>query len=85
MIGLHMLMDPQQVKQSYLRSLTFALLVSEIFDGLWLWLRFEEWYEDKDENGMKQVILVLVIAMLFYKIIVFFVLWKASLNFKKFV
>ena len=51
-IGLHLFLDPQQIKQSYLRALVFALPVSEIIDIIWLYDKAEEFWEDKDENGM---------------------------------
>jgi len=45
----------------------------------------DEYWQDKEEGGMSQVILMTVYFMLFYKLILFLVMWKASLNFQKFV
>ena len=85
LVGLMLFLDPQSIKQSYLRALTFMMPVSLIYDLIWLWWKSEEFWEDQDEAGMDQVILGLVYALVFFKVILFFVLWKSSLNFKKFV
>ena len=63
----------------------FSLPVSEVYDVIWLWQKAVEFWEDEDENGMNQLILICVVFMLLFKVIVFAVMWKASLNFKKFL
>ena len=73
------------MKQSYLRLLTFILPISEIYDILWLVKKSGEYWNDTSEGGMSQVVLMTVFMLVFYKIMLFFVMWKASLNFKKFV
>ena len=40
---------------------------------------------DEVEGGVVQLVLVAVYAMFIYKLLLFCVMWKASLNFKKFV
>jgi len=62
-----------------------ALPLSELYDLIWLLKKSDEFWGDKDEGGMDQVILVLVFMMFFYKILLFLIMWKASLNFQKFV
>lgn len=59
--------------------------LTEIYDLVWIIEKSEEYWEDSSENGMAQVILVAVYMMFVFKIILFFVLWKASINFEKFV
>ena len=85
LVGLMLFLDPQSIKQSYLRALTFTMPVSLIYDLIWLCWKSEEFWEDQDEAGMDQVILGLIYALVFFKVILFFVLWKSSLNFRKFV
>lgn len=62
-----------------------SIALTEIIDIFWLIEKAEEYWDDKTEGGMSQVILMFVVALFFFKIILFFVMWKASLNFKKFV
>ena len=76
-----MLMDPQLIKYSYLRLLTFSIPVSLIYDLVWLFSKSDEYWSDESENGMTQVILVLIFIVFFYKIFLFGFMWKASLNF----
>ena len=83
--GLFMLLDPQHIKASYLRLLVLAIPVTELYDIIWLFHKFTEYYDNKTEGGMTQLILFAVIIMFFYKIILGVFLWKASLNFQKFV
>lgn len=84
-MGLFLFLDPQQIKQSYLRLLVYVMPLSELYDCFWLYEKSDEYYEDQSENGMEQVILLAVVFLIFYKIILMVVLWKASLNFEKFV
>ena len=79
------MLDPQQLKASYLRILVFGLPLTEIYDLFWIWHKSSEYWNNKTEGGMTQVILVLVWLMFVYKIFLFIIMWKASLNFQKFV
>jgi|DEB0MinimDraft_12_1074336.scaffolds.fasta_scaffold54845_2 hypothetical protein len=36
-MGLFMFLDPQQMKQSYLRMLVYVLPVSQVYDAVWLY------------------------------------------------
>jgi len=84
-MGLFMFLDPQQMKQSYLRMLVYILPVSEIYDGIWLYQKTSEYWNWQGEGGMSQLILLLVYMMLIYKVFLFIIMWKASLNYQKFV
>jgi len=79
--GLFILLDPQHIKTSYLRLLVLAIPVSQIYDLLWLFHKSTEYWDNKTEGGMDQLILLMVILMFFYKIILGLFMWKASLNF----
>ena len=59
--------------------------LSSFYDIFWIMEKSDEYWQDKEEGGMSQVILMTVYFMLFYKLILFLVMWKASLNFQKFV
>ena len=59
--------------------------VSSIYDIFWVVEKSSEYWDDFSEGGLAQVILLTVYFMLFYKFILFLVMWKASLNFQKFV
>ena len=52
-MGLFLLLDPQQIKQSYLRLLVATIPLSELYDALWLYERSDEYYENQSENGME--------------------------------
>lgn len=84
-LGLFMMLDPQQIKQSYLRLLVWAIMPSFIYDWFWIFHKHTEYWNDRSEGGMAQMILILVYFLMFYKFLMFLILWKASLNFKKFV
>ena len=84
-VGLFLLHDPQSVKQSYLRLLTLALPVSMIYDIIWLVQKTTEYWIDESEGGLAQVILGFVYFILLFKIVLTIVMWKASINFKRFV
>ena len=51
-MGLHLFLDPQNMKQSYLRLLTAAIPLSQIYDLLWLYHKSTEYWIDKTEGGM---------------------------------
>lgn len=55
--------------------------LSWLYDSFWLYEKTDEYYEDGGENGMAQVVLIGVYFLFIYKIILFLVMWKASLNF----
>lgn len=79
------MLDPQSIKQSYLRLLTFAMPVSMVYDLVWIVQKTREYWIEQEEGGLAQVILGFVYFILFYKILLIIVMWKASINFKKFV
>ena len=62
-----------------------VLFLTEIFDIIWIIWKNDEYWEDKTEGGMSQVIIMFIYVLLLYKIVLLFVMWKASLNFSKFV
>ena len=51
-LGLFMLLDPQQIKQSYLRMLVWAFIPSQFYDIAWLYHKHSEFYNDKLEGGL---------------------------------
>ena len=59
--------------------------ISMIYDIVWLVQKTSEYLGDAGEGGLAQVILGFVYFTLFYKILLIIVMWKASINFKKFV
>jgi len=65
--------------------LMLALFVSQLYDIFWVVEKTSEYMSDDTDNGMAQLILLLVYMMIFYKLILFCLMWKASLNFEKFV
>ena len=73
------------MRQSYLRIITFILPLSFPYDIFWLYLKTTEYINDKSDGGLPQLILFLVYMMSLYKLVLFAVLWKASMNFKKFM
>lgn len=46
MIGLFMFLDPQQIKQSYLRLMVAVFPLCQIYDIVWLWTKHNEYYND---------------------------------------
>jgi hypothetical protein len=64
-----------------LRFLVASLPVSIVYDVLWAVCKSSEYWEDKMENGMSQVILVLIVFLIFYKMVLMVVMWKASINY----
>ena len=56
-----------------------------IYDIVWLVQKTREYWIEENEGGLAQVILLAVYFILFYKILLITVMWKASINFKKFV
>jgi len=84
-VGLFLLLDPQSIKQSYLRLLTLALPFSMPYDIIWLIQKTTEYWNDDTEGGLAQVILMMVYFVLFYKFLLVIVMWKSSINFKRFV
>ena len=83
--GLFILLDPQMLKASYLRLLVAVIPVTQLYDLMWLLHKSGEYWDNKTEGGMTQLILVVAYMMVVFKIILFFIMWKASLNFQKFV
>lgn len=55
-----------------------------IYDVVWLVQKTREYWTE-EEGGLAKVILMAVYGVLFYKILLTIVMWKASINFKKFV
>lgn len=51
-VGMLLMVDPQQIRQSYLRLLMVMLGVSQLYDLVWLYSKSDEYWEDKQENGM---------------------------------
>ena len=62
-----------------------VLFFTEIFDIVWLIWKNDEYWEDKTEGGMAQVIIMFIYVLMIFKVVLIFVMWKASLNFPKFV
>lgn len=85
MMGLFIMLDPQQLKASYLRLLIFSLPVTQINDLVWIYWKSSEYWNNRTEGGLTQVILVLIWMMFVFKFFLFVIMWKASLNFQKFV
>lgn len=84
-LGLSIFLDPQKIKQSYLRLMVVATGLTYVYDIFWIVHKHKEYAEDRTEGGMAQVVLMLVWFLLFFKLILVIVMWKASLNFQKFV
>ena len=63
----------------------YILPLTELYDLFWMYEKTVEYWDDKGDGGVAQLILLLVYLMFFYKIILFLVMWKASLNYPKFV
>ena len=59
--------------------------VSMGYDLFWIIQKTSEYWIDDQEGGLAKVILGFVYFVLFYKILLIIVMWKASINFKKFV
>jgi hypothetical protein len=51
-MGLFIFLDPQQMKQSYLRLLTYSLPLSQVYDMVWIINKSTEYWIDKTEGGM---------------------------------
>lgn len=51
-LGLFMMLDPQQIKLSYLRLMVWVLPPTLIYDIFWIWHKHTEYWEDKIEGGM---------------------------------
>ena len=83
--GLLIMLDPQRIKQSYLRLIVAVMPLTYVYDLFWIFHKHAEYANDRTEGGMAQVILLLVWFQLIFKFILMIVMWKASLNFQKFV
>jgi hypothetical protein len=84
-MGLYLLLDPQSIKFSYLRLLTIALPVSMLYDIVWLIQKTREYWIDNEEGGLPKVVLGAVYFLIFYKILLIIVMWRSSINYKKFI
>ena len=73
------------MKNSYLRMLVWIIPVSYIYDIFWMYQKTTEYWIDKTEGGLAQVILMMVYFVFFFKIFLWVIMWKASLNYTKFV
>ena len=65
--------------------MTVGIIVSQLYDVFWIYEKSTEYWKDEVENGFAQIILLLILFMVFYKFILAIVMWKASLNYPKFV
>lgn len=51
-LGLFIFLDPQQMKQSYLRMLVYIMPLSWLYDGLWLYEKTSEYWGDTEDQGV---------------------------------
>lgn len=51
-MGLFLMLDPQQIKQSYLRIVTYSLPITWFYDLLWIIYKSKEYWEDREDRGM---------------------------------
>lgn len=65
--------------------MTAFLPLAELYDIAWIHQKHTEYANDKNEGGMMQLVLILVWFLFFFKILLFLIMWKATLNFPKFV
>lgn len=85
-MGLFMFLDPQQTKFSYLRLIVlYVLPLSQLYDLFWLVQNHSAYMNDIIEGGMAQTVLMTAYLMFIFKIFLWVVMWKASLNYAKFV
>lgn len=84
-LGLLLFLDPQRMKYSYLRLMVAVFPLTYIYDIFWLVTKHSEFSVDKNEGYMCQTVLLLVWFLVFFKMALWLVMWKASLNFPKFV
>lgn len=52
-MGLFLLLDPQQIKLSYLRILTFSLPITLLYDFVWMYEKSQEYWDDPGEGGLE--------------------------------
>lgn len=58
--GLMIMIDPQRIKQSYLRLIVALMPLTYAYDLFWVFHKHSEYANDKSDGGMAQVILALV-------------------------
>lgn len=51
-LGLMIMLDPQRIRQSYLRSIVAIMPLTYVYDIFWIVHKHKEYAEDKSEGGM---------------------------------
>lgn len=84
--ALFFLTMPSYIKRWSFRAVTFSIIFTLFFDILWLILNMMPWWRqapyDLDlEMGLRRFAIVLTFISMFFRILVFFAFWKASVDY----
>lgn len=88
-IGLYMTAYPNNIRFKQFRLLMFFTLLSWVYDAIWLLLINSKADEDEQDGGVESTVrgfaLLFAYISLAFKVIVFAVIWKVSVNFRTIV
>lgn len=56
-----------------------------VYDVVWLIQKTREYWGDTEEGGLPKVILAFVYFLIFYKVLLIIVMWRSTINYKKFI
>ena len=86
-IAIHLLSNAKDAQPRHFRYLVAGTILSFVYDILWLILRFEDLSGDDEEDGgmeanIRKFSLVMTVFSLFFKAVMTFVFWMASMKFE---
>jgi hypothetical protein len=76
------------MKRWLIRLIAAGLVISWIFDLIWIVIHTSSWwhevnYDGNLELGMRRFTIIVTFISFFFRIIVFLVFWKISVDFKR--
>ena len=86
-VAIYLLSFADAMKEKYWRYLVFGIIMTLVYDLYWFWEKYSEYDGDADEEdgGMEGKIrrfsLTMACISFFYKIVMCFVYWKASIDY----
>jgi len=87
-LALYMLTNLHSTKPKFFRCLVAGIVLSLVYDVLWFWEKYRAFNEDDDEDGgmertLRRFSLTMATISFFFKIIMCFIYWKASIDLVK--
>jgi hypothetical protein len=78
-----------KVRQWHLRFIAFALLISWVYDLIWLIFNTSNYwssqlYDGDAELGLRRFVILMSYIAFFFKLLYFLVFWKVSVEFNRF-